>query len=60
MGQSIGICGGSVELDGTNEMDGSNELLDIRVLDLLENFGVLSRDTLGDAGSVLDCCTLGA
>jgi hypothetical protein len=60
VGQSIGICGGSVELDGTNEMDGSNELLDIRVLDLLENFGVLSRDTLGDAGSVLDCCTLGA
>jgi hypothetical protein len=50
----------SIELDGTNEIDGSNELLDVRALDLLEYCGVLSRDTLGDAGSVLDCCTLGA
>jgi hypothetical protein len=60
VGQSVGVCGGSIELDGTYEMDGSNELLDVRVLDLLGNCGVLSRDTLADAGSVLDCCTLGA
>ena len=95
MGQSVGVCGGSVkltkrnretlegtcvglsidigrfmissikldgsiELDCTDEMDGSNELLDARFLDLLKKCGVLSGDTLGDAGSVLDCCTLGA
>ncbi len=67
MGLSIGIgrfssveLDGSIEPDGTDEMDGSIELLIVRVLDLLENCGVLSRDTLGDTGSVLDCCTLGA
>jgi hypothetical protein len=51
---------GSIELDCTDEMDDSNELLDAMFLDLLKNCGVLSADTLGDAESVLDCCTLGA
>ncbi len=50
VGQCIGICRfGSIELDGSIELNGSIKPDGGRLL-LVENWEVISGDTLGDAG----------